>query len=68
MIANYGKILCSILYNLDIKEKIGIKLKQEKGQFLGTMQKENYFKNVWKFKRYIYQKDICYNNGENGFP
>ena len=29
-----------------------------------TIQKENYFRDVWKFKRDISSKDIFYNDGE----
>ena len=48
----------------EIEEEIGIELKKEEGQFLGTIQKENYFRDVWKFKRDISSKDIFYNDGE----
>ena len=48
----------------EIKEEIGIEFIQEEGKFLGTIQKENYFRDVWKFKRDISSKDIFYNDGE----
>ena len=48
----------------EIEEEIGIELKKEEGHFLGTIQKENYFRDVWKFKRDISSKDIFYNDGE----
>ena len=31
---------------MEIEEEIGIKLKKEEGQFLGTIQKQNYFRYV----------------------
>ena len=48
----------------EIKEEIGIEFIQEEGKFLGTIQKKNYFRDVWKFKRDISKKDIYYNDGE----
>ena len=48
----------------EIKEEIGIDFTQEEGKFLGTIQQKNYFRDVWKFKRDIAKRDICYNDGE----
>lgn len=48
----------------EIKEEIGIEFIHEEGKFLGTIQKKNYFRDVWKFKRDISKKDIYYNDGE----
>ena len=48
----------------EIKEEIGIEFIQEEGKFLGTIQKKNYFRDVWNFKRDISKKDIYYNDGE----
>lgn len=48
----------------EIREEIGIEFIQEEGQLLGTIQKDNYFRDVWMFKKDISQKGICYNDGE----
>ena len=58
---NESAIDCAIR---EIKEEIGIEFIQEEGKFLGTIQKKNYFRDVWKFKGDISKKDIYYNDGE----
>lgn len=37
----------------EVFEEIGIDLAQKDGQLLGTVQKDNYFRDVWKFKKIL---------------
>lgn len=48
----------------EIYEEIGIEVKPTEGKLLGTIQRSNYFRDVWKFKKYVQKKDINYNDGE----
>ena len=48
----------------EINEEIVIKLKPTEGKLLGTIQKSNYFRDVWKFKKDFLKEDINYNDGE----
>ena len=48
----------------EINEEIGITLKYDEAQFLGTIQKENYFRDIWKFKKNIKDDEIKFNDGE----
>lgn len=48
----------------EINEEIGIRLKPTEGKLLGTIQKSNYFRDVWKFKKDVLKEDINYNDGE----
>ncbi len=48
----------------EINEEIGIELKPTEGKLLGTMQRSNYFRDVWKFKKDVLKEDINYNDGE----
>lgn len=48
----------------EIKEEIGIELKKEEAIFLGTIKKDNYFRDVWKFEKDIEENEVSYNDGE----
>ncbi len=48
----------------EIREEIGIKFMQNEGKLLGTIQKSNYFRDVWMFKKDISKEEIFYNDGE----
>lgn len=48
----------------EINEEIGVELKPTEGKLLGTIQRSNYFRDVWKFKKDVLKEDINYNDGE----
>lgn len=48
----------------EIHEEIGIVLKESEGKFLGTIQHDNYFRDVWNFIRDIQDNEIKFNDGE----
>ena len=48
----------------EINEEIGVELKPTEGKLLGTIQRSNYFRDVWKFKKDVLKEDINYNYGE----
>ncbi len=48
----------------EINEEIGVELKPTDGKLVGTIQKSNYFRDVWKFKKEVIKEDINYNDGE----
>lgn len=48
----------------EIYEEIGIELKENEGKFLATIQKDNYFRDVWSFKKDIQNDEIKFNDGE----
>ena len=48
----------------EVYEEIGIELSQREGCLLGTVQRDNYFRDVWKFKKNIKFSDIKFNDGE----
>ncbi len=48
----------------EIKEEIGVELKQDEAMFLGTIQKDNYFRDVWKFEKDVEENEINFNDGE----
>lgn len=48
----------------EIYEELGIVLKESEGKFLGTIQQDNYFRDVWNFKKNIQDKEIKFNDGE----
>lgn len=48
----------------EINEEIGIELKPTEGKLLGTIQRSNYFRDIWKFRRDVLKEEINYNDGE----
>jgi len=48
----------------EIYEEIGIKLKENEGEFLGTIKQSNYFRDIWFFKKDIKNDEIKFNDGE----
>ena len=48
----------------EIQEEIGIELKISEGIFLGTVQQNDYFRDVWKFVKNIELSSIQFNDGE----
>lgn len=48
----------------EIHEEIGVVLKESEGKFLGTIQHDNYFRDVWNFIRDIQDNEIKFNDGE----
>ncbi len=48
----------------EVYEEIGISLKAEEGKFLGTVQQNDYFRDVWKFVKDIDIDSLNFNDGE----
>lgn len=48
----------------EIKEEIGIILKESEAKFLGTIKEKDYFRDIWLFKKDISLQDIEFNDGE----
>lgn len=48
----------------EVEEEIGITLKPTEGKFLGTIRSENYFRDVWNFKKNIKDEEINFIDGE----
>ena len=48
----------------EVNEEIGIILKVEEGKFLGTVQQNDYFRDVWKFIKDIDLNSLNFNDGE----
>lgn len=48
----------------EIKEEIGVEFKPTEGRLLGTVKGNNFFRDVWNFRKDILKKDINYNDGE----
>ena len=48
----------------EIDEEIGVTLKTTEGKFLGTVQQNDYFRDVWKFVRDLELDSLRFNDGE----
>lgn len=48
----------------EVYEEIGITLKAEEGKLLGTVQQNDYFRDVWKFIKDIDLDSLNFNDGE----
>ncbi len=48
----------------EINEEIGVILKATEGKFLGTVQQNDYFRDVWKFVKDLELNSLRFNDGE----
>ena len=48
----------------EIREELGIDFQKKDGELLGTVKKENYFRDIWRFKRDVKDYEINFCDGE----